>query len=266
MTRFLATLEEVAGDYDAVVFDQWGVLHDGSRAYPGAVAAVEGLGVRRAVLSNSGKRAGPNAARIARFGFDAGLWDMVMTSGEAFARAASGRLWAIEARAGDAAAWAEGLEVELTEAPEGADATLLMGLPEGSDGAAEWAALRETSLPLICTNPDRSSPRAGGFQVGPGALAARYAAAGGDVTWYGKPHRPVFDAVARALGTDRLLMVGDSPAHDVAGAKAAGWDACLVAAGLGRDRIDMSDPIPGVRAFCEAEGAPMPDVVIGTLA
>ena len=56
--------------------------------------------------------------------------------------------------------------------------------------------------------------------------------------WYGKPHRPVFDAVARAMGTDRLLMVGDSPEHDVAGGASAGWATCLVMGGLHAARLE----------------------------
>ena len=45
-----------------VLLDQYGVLHDGQKAYPGAVAAVEALaaaGRKLLVLSNSSRRAVP---------------------------------------------------------------------------------------------------------------------------------------------------------------------------------------------------------------
>ena len=84
MVRHLDSLKEIAGDYDAVVLDQWGVLHDGTTPYPRAIDTLKTLrGTRFAVLSNSGKRAAPNAARIAAMGFCADLFDLVMTSGEA---------------------------------------------------------------------------------------------------------------------------------------------------------------------------------------
>ncbi|MEL7026766.1 MAG: TIGR01459 family HAD-type hydrolase, partial [Pseudomonadota bacterium] len=89
MITQLQSLTEIAENYDAIVLDQWGVLHDGTRPYPHAVAALTSLaerGTRMAVLSNSGKRAGPNADRIAAIGFPAALFEVVMTSGEALWR------------------------------------------------------------------------------------------------------------------------------------------------------------------------------------
>lgn len=261
----------VAGRYDGIVLDQYGVLHDGTAAYPGAVAALERLraaGHRLAVLSNSGKRAAYNAARIGRMGFGPELFDAVVTSGEALrediARGAvpRRRLWPVEGAPGDAAAFAEGLDVSWAEGPEDAEAVLLMGVPPGAE--ARRLVARMAGLPAICSNPDRASPRAGGgTEASPGALAHAHAEAGGEVRWYGKPHRPVFDAVARAMGSERLLMVGDSPEHDVAGGAGAGWATCLVMGGLHAARLE-GDP-SRVAALCEEEGAPMPDYAIGTL-
>ncbi|MEM1431258.1 MAG: TIGR01459 family HAD-type hydrolase [Pseudomonadota bacterium] len=245
MTRAIETLQEVAADYEAIVLDQWGVLHDGTTPYPGAVVALDALhaaGVRLAVLSNSGKRAAPNMARIARMGFPEQIFACVMTSGEALwrdvaeGRIAERRFFPIERAPGDAAIWAEGLPVQLCREPSEADAILLMGLPDGSD-AADWQAPLDhalsASLPVYCSNPDRASPRSGGRRVvSPGALAHEHHARGGHVVFYGKPHGPVFDAVAAALGTTSLLMVGDSLEHDIAGAAAAGWDSAFVRGGL----------------------------------
>lgn len=240
MTRRLDRLAQVASHYDAVVLDQWGVLHDGSAPYPTAVEGLSGLSTPLAVLSNSGKRSAPNAVRITQMGFGADLFALVMTSGEALwqdirhARVPHNRLFAVERTKGDAAAWAEGLDVTLTDL-QNAEGVLLMGLPDG-DRLSDWqdmlAAALARDLPILCSNPDRSSPRADGLVISPGALAFAYRDMGGSVTFYGKPHRPVFDAVARDLGTTRLLMVGDSLEHDIAGAQGAGWDSLLVTGGL----------------------------------
>ena len=109
--RRLATLTEVAPRYSAIVLDQWGVLHDGSEPYPGALeclARFKTAGPRLAVLSNSGKRAAPNAARIGAMGFDASLFEVVMTSGEALwqdmtaGRVTARVLCPVERAAGDA--------------------------------------------------------------------------------------------------------------------------------------------------------------------
>jgi len=208
LVRRLDRLADIAAKYAAIVLDQWGVLHDGSAPYPAApacLAALKSAGVRLAVLSNSGKRADPNAARIAAMGFPPDLFDTIMTSGEALwhdiaaGRVTARRLCPIERDAGDAAAWARGLDVILTDRAREAEAILLMGLPDGAS-AAPFAAVLDTvlarGLPVLCTNPDRASPRAGGVTVAsPGALAHAHAAAGGDVRFYGKPHLPVFNGL-----------------------------------------------------------------------
>jgi len=229
------------------VLDQWGVLHDGSAPYPAAIAALRALksaGTRLAVLSNSGKRAAPNAARITSMGFDEGLFGLVMTSGEALwqdfaaGRVTAQRLFAIDRAPGDAADWARGLDIALADTLDTADAVLLMGLPDDAAPDAfqcvlDFALARK--LPLLCTNPDRASPRADGVIVAsPGALAHAHAARGGEVWFYGKPHSPVFRAVEAALGVApaRLLLVGDSLEHDIAGANAAGWASAFVRGGL----------------------------------
>ena len=94
--QLIGSITEIADRFEAIVLDQWGVLHDGTAPYPGAVDTLDHLsqrGCRLAVLSNSGKRADLNRARIAAMGFSASLFDCVMTSGEAlWLDAAAGRV------------------------------------------------------------------------------------------------------------------------------------------------------------------------------
>lgn len=281
MTQAIHSLTEIADRYDAIVLDQWGVLHDGTTPYPGAIAALNALhagGTRLAVLSNSGKRAAPNAARIAAMGFDAGLFEVVMTSGEALwqdvaaGRVAQKRLCPITRDPGDAQAWADGLSITLTQTPDDADAILLMGLPDDGDpnsANAVLAAARARGLPMLCTNPDRASPRAGGVTVtSPGALAHTYADAGGDVSFYGKPHRPVFHAVEAALGVSqgRLLIVGDSLEHDIAGGHGAGWNTAFIRAGLHAGAFaDGNDMLEALTTLATQETAPLPTFTLDQL-
>ncbi len=250
MTQAIETLEAIASDYDVIVFDQWGVLHNGTAPYPGAVEVIDALKGTIAVLSNSGKRAAPNEARITALGFTEGAFNYVMTSGEALWRdvslgnIAAKTLHAVERENGDATKWAAGLSVALTSDVDKADAILMMGLPDNAN-FADWAPKLETwrirDLPMYCSNPDRQSPRAGGLVTSPGALAHAYSEIGGQTTFYGKPHRPVFDALEDVFGTGRYLMVGDSMEHDIAGAHGVGWDSLLVEGGLYADRFAAGD-------------------------
>ncbi|MEM1287771.1 MAG: TIGR01459 family HAD-type hydrolase [Pseudomonadota bacterium] len=267
--------------FPVVIFDQWGVLHNGAEPYPGAIGAIEELhraGKRLAVLSNSGKRAESNRARIASFGFPADRFETVMTSGEAFYRDVEtgavqlGRVFVIDAKRGDFEAWSVGLNVERTEELSQAAQLIVMGLPEGSDGSEHAHTMSQAldrGLPLYCTNPDRQSPRAGAsFQISPGSLAHQYGEKGGKVVFYGKPHAPIFHALCRELSVEpaQCLMVGDSFEHDIAGAHGIGMAAAFVMGGLhAADFRQMDDVATLVNKLAGSVGSQMPDYLVNRL-
>ncbi|MEM8596282.1 MAG: TIGR01459 family HAD-type hydrolase [Pseudomonadota bacterium] len=280
MVTCIDRLDQIAEQFDAIVLDQWGVLHDGATPYPGAIATLEKLsagGDRLAVLSNSGKRSAPNARRVAAMGFPASLFECFMTSGEAlwrlFAKAdAPSSLYVIGRAPSDGAEWAEGLDLNLVRQVLAADAVLLMGLPDGSAPEAFAGPLGDAldrGLPLYCSNPDLVSPRPGGELVmSPGALAKDYEAHGGTVHYFGKPHRPIFDAVAEALDVSsaRVLMVGDSLHHDILGGSSVGWRTLLIRSGIHASALAGRDAGAAVAALAAAEGMPAPDYSMEGLA
>ena len=254
MTRHLRSLQQVLDEFDVAVLDQWGVLHNGSSPYRHAAAAMAMLaknGKELLVLSNSGKRAAPNLARIARLGLPPELITRVITSGEAlrddlesrhlnFGDRESQKIYPICGKENDAGEWAAGCNrIELTDTLDSSvDAIMLMGIADGTtpdayDDVFEIAI--ELQTPLVCSNPDKTSPRASGLVTSPGALADRFQKKGGKVHWYGKPNTNVFRAAQRTfpeLPASRFLMVGDSLEHDIAGAQAAGIASAFVREGI----------------------------------
>ena len=272
-------LWQIADRFDAIVLDQWGVLHNGTRPYPGvaeALAQLNASGVRLAVLSNSGKRAGLNAKRIHGLGFADGLFEVVMTSGEAlwldFSEGLFGDRVRVLPLAGtdkDAVDWAAGLRcVHLVDSVADADFILLMSLPDSTDRALEIGVLEQAAaarVPVICSNPDRASPRKDGVVVGsPGQLAHDFQKAGGDVTYYGKPFPRIFRAMERALNVPpaRLLMVGDSLEHDIAGAANAGWSTAYVRGGLDAAEFSHGAEASTIQRLAAARQTPLPDFTL----
>ena len=84
--RFVPGLGTFADRYEAFIIDQWGVLHDGAKPYPGAVETVAELqrrDKRVLLLSNSGRRVTQNRERLRSLGFDLEGFADVVTSGEA---------------------------------------------------------------------------------------------------------------------------------------------------------------------------------------
>ena len=280
MTQLLDSIGQIADQFDAIVLDQWGVLHDGSAPYPAALDALEILRncpAKIGVLSNSGKRAAPNLNRIASMGFDRTSFDCVMTSGEALWQSfASGQAKArtffpIVGKPGDAETWADGLNLSMTHVVSNADAILLMGMPDGTALDAydtQFHAAQAKGLPLYCSNPDFTSPRGGGqYVISPGALAKRYGDMGGTVHLFGKPHHPIFAAMETALGCvpERILMVGDSLHHDILGAQTAGWANLLIRIGIHAPDIHSDAISNDITALAKANTMPPPDFSLADL-
>jgi ribonucleotide monophosphatase NagD (HAD superfamily) len=96
------------------------------------------------------------------------------------------------------------------------------------------------NLPLLCVNPDYLYIKADGTIAHmPGKVADLYEAMGGPTLRFGKPHKYHFQACIRELELpkDRVVHVGDSLHHDVAGANGAGVPCVLVAGGVHRDEL-----------------------------
>ena len=285
------SLVEVLDSFDVVVLDQFGVLHNGSICYASASEAMGMLHARGKdiiVLSNSGKRADLNLQRIEKMGLPGETISRVVTSGEALwqdvnesrirvAGQSPKRFFPICSHPDDPTVWASGSNVEIADEIDPAcDAILLMGLPDNTGDKAYDATFQqalEFNLPLICSNPDKTSPRADRFVMSPGALADRYEEMGGKVIWYGKPHAPSFQSVMRyrpELAPSRFLVVGDSLEHDIAGGQNVGFKTTLVRGGIhtsdfenlaGNDQIKAT-----LRSLAEQHRIPPPDFSLKILA
>ncbi len=271
-----ARLADLAGRYDAFLVDQFGVLTDGVRLYPGAcdaLLALRAAGKRVALLSNSGRRAHLNAERLAAMGIPGDAYDLFISSGE-FAHillrqgalAEGARRCLLFARGGDASP-IEGTGLAVTDDAAAADLVVIAGSDADTRPLAWYeAALAPAArrgLPALCLNPDRTMLTARGLAAGAGQIAAMYEALGGRVTWVGKPHRAIYDHVIAALGgpaRNRVAGLGDSVEHDIAGARAAGCAAALVRQGIVAAASDAD-----ILAECARVGA-WPDAVLDSFA
>lgn len=249
-TRALGGLAEIADDFDAFLIDQFGTLHDGQRPYPGAIDALRTLRQRSKrviLLSNSGGRARYNERRLMRLNVSRDCYDDQLSAGEAGLSALHENPPACLRRHCRVFLIAreptpdllEGFDVELTDAPGCADLVLIAGRsPDLMHDAALERALEHAAargVLAICTNSDRYMLEQGSLEAGPGALAERYALAGGRVLWLGKPYDALYRA-AFALLPDiprsRICCIGDSLEHDVVGGNRVGCGTCLVFSGV----------------------------------
>ncbi len=285
MTRLIRSLDEIASHFDVAVLDQYGVLHNGAAPYDGVADALRRLaesGKSTAILSNSGKRSELNRRRIESMGIELAPDAFVETSGEtAWRELASAaqqpvRLFPVEARPGDAEAWARGSgNISIVRRIGDASALLLMGMPPNGtagDTRSLLAKAKQAGIPLICTNPDRTSPAGDDYVLSPGVLADQYECSGGKVIWYGKPHRKVFSSVRRRFPrspAERFLLVGDSLLHDICGGSAAGFTTCFIRSGIHRFNFSNAasdkEILSGIQRLCADSRLPAPDYSLDAL-
>lgn len=250
MADFIERFEPLARDYDVLLCDVWGVMHNGLAAFPGACEALMRFraGGGTAILITNAPRSGEAVARILdRLKIPRQAYDAITSSGDVTRAIVKGRLPESVFHLGperDLSIFA-GLDVRLAAA-ETADYVVCSGLFDDTIETPEsyrdlLAALHARSLFMVCANPDIVVERGDTLVYCAGALADAYAARGGKVLYCGKPHAPIYDlalatAAARRGGKtprpQRVLAIGDSVRTDLKGAAALGLDCMFVTSGI----------------------------------
>jgi HAD superfamily hydrolase (TIGR01459 family) len=276
----------LAERYDGFLLDQFGVLHDGRHPYPGVAECLDrlmALGKAVIVLSNSGKRAAPNARRLAALGIGRGRYTELVTSGEVVWRELASRSDPFYGRLGRRCllvsgdgdrSLVDGLDLEVVHAADQADFVLLAGVEAAATLDQFTATLEYGSahgLPLVCANPDLVQIAGDRLGTSSGALARHYELLGGPVRYVGKPFPEIYAACRRILaerGARRALCAGDSLLHDVSGGAEAGFDTMFVTGGIHRsdfaDAPDDAARSDRLRLLVEEYGV-APDWVIEAL-
>ncbi len=235
----LTGLSEVAPRYDGILFDIYGVIHNGEACFSGAIDSLQGLteaGIPYAFLSNMPLRAHRVRDALIRLGLPEALTARAMTSGEAVFRTLGGAEFGKHY-------YFQGPERTREIVPEGyqpvaqiseADFVLVTGIGD-NETPDDYTSLLQTALarnlPMICGNPDLRVGRGDKTVACAGLLVEAYLRMGGDARWMGKPHKAVFKMAEEMLG-GHLLMVGDSLRTDIAGASAAGLDTVFIKSGI----------------------------------
>ena len=211
MTEIIGSIDEAAG-YSVLLCDLWGCLHDGVRAFPDAVAALERFragGGRVVLLTNSPRPAGEVARQLDLLGAPRSCWDAVVSSGDAAQAAmAAGQFGRRVYHVGPERdlpffRYADGRPIEVERVPlEEADGIVCTGLfDDRSETPDDYRAMilygKTKGLKLLCANPDIVVDVGDRRIYCAGAIAAAYAAAGGRSYYFGKPHPPIY-ALARA--------------------------------------------------------------------
>ena len=257
--KLLSGLSEVAADYDAILCDVWGVIHNGRAAFEPACEALVNFraqGGRVILITNAPVPSQQVLDYMKPLNIPAEAYDSCVSSGDAtrqvLAQNADKPLWTL----GGDADWEhdrylyEGLDLTKVAKPEAAGIGLLIGMRDmrndhPEDYRAELGEIAKTGLELVCANPDIQVRIGDKLHWCAGALAQIYEQAGGKVIYPGKPHAAIYDLAFARLGElggtperSRVLAIGDSPKTDMRGALAQNIDGLYVGTGLAKHSVE----------------------------
>jgi HAD superfamily hydrolase (TIGR01459 family) len=250
--NLIQSIKEISNRYNYFIFDVWGVVHDGSQAYEGAIEAIEFLrnsGKKICFLSNAPRRADKVAKMLEKFGVTPNLYDFVMSSGEAsfldlqknqengFSNFGHNYLYIGPQKDIDLL---DGLNYHKVEEAKNADFVITTGFDDENSTLEEKMPqaldAKKYNLPMICANPDMIVVKQDGRKmICAGALAKEYENLGGKVIYYGKPFDSVYKTVCEIFNhpnNAEILMVGDGIETDIKGAINFKIDSLLVTGGI----------------------------------
>lgn len=260
--RFVENLRDLVGGKEVVLSDIWGVVHNGLESFPEACDALHTFrkqGGTVILITNAPRPADSVQRQLRKLGVADDIYDAIVSSGDLTRNFVAGRpgqkvFWLGPER--DNSIY-RGLDPVLSPL-EQADYIVCTGpFDDETESAEDYRAMMlralERKLTLICANPDIVVERGDRLVYCAGAIAELYRELGGEVIFYGKPHRPIYErAMALAaehrghpVALSQVLGIGDSVRTDLAGAHAFGIDLLFVTRGIHSEEfegIDQLDP------------------------
>jgi HAD superfamily hydrolase (TIGR01459 family) len=258
--RFAERLRDLVDGVEVVLSDIWGVVHNGLEAFPEACAALRSYrnqGGTVILITNAPRAADSVQRQLRKLGVADDTYDAIVSSGDLtrhYVADHPGRklFWLGPER--DSSIY-RGLDAALAPL-EDADYIVCTGLLDDETESAEdyrpmMQKARERKLTLICANPDIVVERGDRLVYCAGAIAELYRELGGEVIFYGKPHRPIYErAIAlaaerrgHAVEQERVLAIGDSVRTDLAGAHGFGIDCLFVTRGIHSEEFEGIDQL-----------------------
>ena len=259
--RYIKVVSDLRWKYDLFILDQWGVLHNGANAHQGAadaMANIKSAGKKIILVSNSSRRVSASVDGLTRFGITADLYDHILTSGELAWEAIKNQTDPFYRRLGAKCFiigndrredFLDGLGLNPVRCVKSADFLLVGDLPQGpiEQLTPVLNDARARDLTMVILNPDMFSIDANGeLSPCPGQVGDAYTKLGGSVKIHGKPNLSVYKKCFElAPNTKKILAIGDSLHHDIAGANNAGIDSVLITSGI--HAFDLKT-VPGSKA------------------
>ena len=253
-------LQEIISNYDALIVDLWGVIHDGTALYPNVAETLRVLHeLNKPVLflSNAPRVSAKARENLNRLNIPPAHYLDIVTSGQVahdlLARDPAPKRYFYVGPSKDEDVLDDLPNYERVDEPGHAHFILCTGYEEDGQPHEEIVPLlmQILHLPMLCINPDMEVVKQDGTQwLCAGAVATEFTQLGGKVAYIGKPFPEVYAVCKLLLGNLRVLCVGDNPATDIKGANDAGLDSLLITTGVLKARYGADLTHAQAREIC----------------
>jgi HAD superfamily hydrolase (TIGR01459 family) len=249
-------------DYDVLLCDVWGVVHNGEVAFAGACDALmraRAQGKTVVYITNAPRPGEAVMRQLDRLNVPREACDAIVSSGDVTRSVIESRKGQSLCHIGPERDHSIFTGLGVTFAPlERADYVVCSGLDDDEaqtpdDYRARLQIMLKRKLFMVCGNPDLVVERGARLVYCAGSIAELYATMGGEVLYAGKPYHAIYElalqkaeaASGRKTDMKRVLAIGDSVRTDLKGARGFGVDFLFVTAGIhaeelgGRDETDV---------------------------
>ncbi len=255
---YVAGLGDIAFEYDALIADIWGIVHNGVEPFETACEALRRYRMEHGpvVLVSNAPRPSPSVAeQLDNLGVPSEIYDTIITSGDVTSFVLEQRQYTNVYHLGPERdlPLLETLDVHLVDIDE-AEAVLCTGLVDDTNEAPEdygdmFSEFEDNDLTMICANPDLVVERGDQLVYCAGALAQAYEGLGGEVVYAGKPYAEIYqlalenivEHAGREIPKSNILAIGDGLRTDVRGALNAEIPCLFVAGGIHGHELIQAD-------------------------
>jgi HAD superfamily hydrolase (TIGR01459 family) len=232
-TIFIERFSAFAKNYDVLLCDVWGVVHNGIAVFTQAADALARFrtdGGRVILVTNAPYPADAVQQFLDRLGVRRDAYDAITSSGDVTRSIVAARLAEGVFHLGPPRDLSIFAGLNVTFAPvESADYVVCSGLVDDKTEAPEdyramLAFMYRRSLVMVCANPDVFVERGDALIYCAGALADAYAALGGEVLYCGKPHAPIYEAAAPLRLNAFKEVIKEDPKVELVAVEDVAWD------------------------------------------
>ncbi len=238
-------LKSIADNYDIFYIDLWGVVHNGLKLHEEAIKALKELkkmNKKFVLLTNAPRPTNIVTRQLERMGMEKLLRDHVFTSGQAalmfLKKNYKEKFFFHIGPPKDFDLFHDFKEYKKNDIND-SEYLLCTGLFEDNfEDLNYYKILLEeyTDRKMICTNPDLVVDKGDKRELCAGSVAMVFEKMGGEVVYFGKPHREVYDQSIDNINK-KILAIGDNLNTDIRGANLLDYDSLLICNGIHKKEI-----------------------------